>query len=178
MKVLDTFITSEVAPSLTRRVLWINPKDGALKYYDNGEWKLCNVNVNTNPEGGDSDDNIDNSPVIITLDLLHGYYKQSWDSAEGETNVFINKTSDESVDVDKTLFDTTSYSTFKGYIDENTGMFTLSNTQNQSLNVVGVVTNPEIKFTIVSNNSGEGIKLISEPIVGSLDTKILTLIKI
>ena len=175
MKVLDTFITSEVAPSLTRRVLWINPKDGALKYYDNGEWKLCTVNVNTNPGG---DDSIDNSPVIITLDLLHGYYKQSWDSVEGETNVFINKTSDTLVDVDKTLFDTTSYSTFKGYIDENTGMFTLLNTQNQSLNVVGVVTNPEIKFTIVSNNSGEDIKLISEPIVGSLNTKILTLIKI
>lgn len=175
MKVLDTFITSEVAPSLTRRVLWINPNDGALKYYDNGEWKLCTVNVNTNPGG---DDSIDNSPVIITLDLLHGYYKQSWDSVEGETNVFINKTSDELVDVDKTLFDTTSYSTFKGYIDENTGMFTLLNTQNQSLNVVGVITDPEIKFTIVSNNSGEDIKLISEPIVGSLDTKILTLIKI
>ena len=173
MKVLDNFIISEVAPCLTHRVLWINPKDSTLKYYDNSEWKLCTVNTNGTP-----DDNMDQSPVLITLDLLHGYYKQSWDSIEGENNVFINKTSDELVDVDKTLFDTTSYSTFKGYIDEATGMFVLSNTQNQSLNVVGVVTNTEIKFNIYSNGQGGDIRLESEPIIGSLATKILILTKI
>lgn len=174
MKVLDNFIISEVAPCLTHRVLWINPKDNTLKYYDNSEWKLCTVNANGTP-----DDNIDQSPVPITLDLLHGYYKQSWDSTEGETNVYVNnQTSDELADVDKTLFDTTSYSTFKGYIEEDTGLFVLSNTQNQSLNVVGVVTNTEIKFNIYSNGKGEDIRLESEPIIGNLATKTLILNKI
>lgn len=175
MKVLDNFIISEVAPCLTHRVLWINPKDSTLKYYENSEWKLCTVNTNNSQDGSGD---IELSPIIITLDLLHGYYTQHWDDTQGETNIFINKMSDTEADMDKTLFDTSSYSAFKVLFDMDTSSLILQNTQNQSLAVVGIVSNTEIKFNIYSNGQGGDIKLISEPIVGSISTKVLTLNKI
>lgn len=175
MKVLDNFIISEVAPCLTHRVLWINPKDSTLKYYENSEWKLCTVNINNSQEGSGG---TDQSPINITLDLLHGYYTQHWDDTQGETNIFINKKSDTEADMDKTLFDTSSYSTFKVLFDMDANYLILQNTRNQSLAVVGVLDNTEIKFNIYSNGKGGDIRLVSEPIVGSISTKVLTLNKI
>ena len=175
MKVLDNFIISEVAPCLTHRVLWINPKDSTLKYYENSEWKLCTVNINNSQDGSGGTDQF---PINITLDLLHGYYKQYWDDTQGETNIFINKKSDTEADMDKTLFDTSSYSVFKVLFDMDANHLILQNTQNQSLAVVGMVSNTEIKFSIYSNGQGGDIRLVSEPIIGSISTKVLTLNKI
>lgn len=66
MKVLDNFIESTTPPDRTHRVLWVNPENNKLKYYDKNAW----VEIDCTPETPEN-------PVENKLKEYVGIYKQT-----------------------------------------------------------------------------------------------------